>query len=96
MEGAMNISSEFYKIRNNILITITIVFVILKALEVEPVSGWSWGAVVLGPVLTYVGLVISLALIAFFVMVVSHIGSSLSAQWGRRRVEKMMADTEKS
>ncbi len=58
----------------------TIFFIVLKVLEVDPVSGWPWWAVLLGPCLADMCFYLALGLIP-------HCGSSLSARWGRRSVE---------
>ena len=47
----MGNSSEFNKFRFHIVVTTTIVFVILKALEVDLLSAFSWEVIVLTPLL---------------------------------------------
>ena len=46
----------------DVMDVIGIVFIILKVIGVEPVSGWPW-LIVLSPWLVYIGLIVILALV---------------------------------
>jgi hypothetical protein len=71
---------------------VTVVFITLKALEVDPVANWSWGFVLFGPLL------ITLAFwLVFFVLIggvlgVGAAGAGMSSWFGRRHMRRMMAN----
>ena len=69
---------------------VTVVFITLKALEVDPVANWSWGFVLFGPLLiTLAFWFVFFGLIAG-VLGASAAGSGFSRWMGRRHMSRMM------
>lgn len=73
---------------------VTVVFITLKALAIEPVASWSWGFAIFGPFLISLAFWLVVFGLFFGVLGFGTMSSGVSSWFGRRYLSKLerMAD----